>query len=138
MKRYELLDHTADIGIKAFGRDLPEAFGNAAYAMFDIITFTEEIKEKQSFDIQITAAHIEDLLITWLDELLFKYETERFLFKEFKIKDLSDTNLNATIFGEKVDLKKHEIKVEIKNVTYHQLKVEKTADGWELQVIFDL
>jgi SHS2 domain-containing protein len=138
MKRYELLDHTADVGIIAFGKTLPEAFGNAAYAMFDILTYAEEIKEEQSFDVQVTASDIEDLLVTWLDELLFRYETERLLFKRFTIKSLSDTSLNAIIFGEKVDHKRHEIKAEIKNVTYHQLKVEKTDNGWKLQVIFDL
>ncbi len=138
MKRYELLDHTADIGIIAFGKSLPEAFGNAAYAMFDILTNAEEIREDQSFDIQVSANDIGDLLVTWLDELLFRYETERIILKRFEISELTEKSLKATVFGEKVDLKRHVIKVEIKNITYHQLKVEKTSKGWRLQVIFDL
>ena len=138
MKRYELLDHTADIEIVAFGGDLPEAFGNAAYAMFDILTNVDEIKEIDSFDVRVSASNVEELLISWLDELLYRYETERFVCRRFVIDDMGDTDLHAAVFGEKLDPVRHEIKAEIKSVTYHQLKVEETDDGWKVQVIFDV
>jgi len=138
MKRYELLDHTADIGIIAFGRDLPEAFGNAAYAMFDILTDINRIRETDSFDLQVSASNIEDLLVAWLNELLYRYETERIVFSKFAIDDINDSNLRATVSGEKIAPDRHEIKTEIKSVTYHQLKVEKMDDGWRAQVIFDV
>ena len=63
MGRYELLDHTADIGIVAFGKDLPEAFATAAYAMFDILTDIDKIQETGSFELQISATNVEELLI---------------------------------------------------------------------------
>jgi SHS2 domain-containing protein len=138
MKRYELLDHTADIGIIAYGMDLLETFGNAAYAMFDILTDIDKIKEKDRFDLQVSASDVEELLVTWLDELLYRYETERVIFKRFVIEDMDETSLRAVAFGEKIDLLRHEVKLEIKSVTYHQLKVEKTDDGWRAQVIFDV
>jgi len=138
MRRYELLDHTADIGIVASGRDLPEAFGNAAYAMFDILTDTDKIREMDRFDLRVSASNIEELLVTWLDELLYRYETERLICKRFVIDDMDDVSLRATVFGEKLDPARHEVKLEIKSVTYHQLKVEKTDDGWRAQVIFDV
>ena len=138
MRRYELLDHTADIGIVAFGRDLPEAFGNAAYAMFDILTDTDKIREMDRFDLRVSASNIEELLVTWLDEMLYRYETERLICKRFVIDDMDDVSLRATVFGEKLDPTRHEVKLEIKSVTYHQLKVEKTDDGWRAQVIFDV
>jgi len=138
MRRYELLDHTADIGIIAFGKDLPEVFSNTAYAMFDILTYTNKIKEMGKFDLQVSASNIEDLLVAWLDELLYRYETERLICKRFVIDNMDDVSLHATIFGEKLDPDRHEIKLEIKSVTYHQLKVEKTDDGWIAQVIFDV
>lgn len=138
MGRYELLDHTADIGIIVFGRDLPEAFSTAAFAMFDILTNIEEIKEIGKFDIQVSASNIEELLVIWLDELLYRYETERLIFRRFAINSINDRNLSATVFGEKVNPARHEIRTEIKNVTYHQLKVEKIDDGWKAQVIFDV
>jgi SHS2 domain-containing protein len=77
MKRYKLIDHTADIGIVAFGKDLPEAFANAAYAMFEILTDVSKVDGKDSFELHVSARNQEELLVTWLDELLFRYETER-------------------------------------------------------------
>ena len=138
MGQYKLLDHTADIGIIAFGRDLPEAFGNAAYAMFDILTDMDRIEEADKSNLRVSASNTEELLVTWLDELLYRYETERFICKRFVINDMDDRSLSATVFGEKVDPARHEIKLEIKSVTYHQLRVEKTDDGWTAQVIFDV
>ena len=138
MKRYKLLDHTADIGIIASGEDISEAFGNAAYAMFDILTDVDKIKEKGSFEVQISAENIEELLVAWLNELLYRYETERIAFSKFVIDDINDSDLRASVSGEKIAPDRHEIKTEIKSVTYHQLKVEKIDDGWRAQVIFDV
>ncbi|MBD3183091.1 archease [Candidatus Poribacteria bacterium] len=138
MKRYEIIDHTADIGITAYGRDLPETFSNAAYAMFDILTEIDGIREIQSNDIKVSADDIQDLLIAWLDELLFIYETEYFLCRRTAIEYIDETSLKAHVFGEKIDPRRHDIKLEIKSVTYHQHKVEKTEDGYQARVIFDL
>ncbi len=138
MKRYKLLDHTADIGIIVSGKDVSEAFDNAAYAMFDILADIDKVEEIDSRDLQVSAGNVEELLVAWLDELLYRYETERFIYSRFVINDISDTNLSASVFGEKIDPARHEIKTEIKSVTYHQLKVEKTDDGWKAQVIFDV
>ena len=138
MKRYELIDHTADIGIIAYGKDLSEAFGNSAYAMFDILTNADKIDAKESFEIELSANDREELLRNWLDELLFRYETERILCGKFDIKKLDGNSLEATVFYEKIDRSRHEIKAEIKNVTYHQLEIKKHRDKWSAQVIFDL
>lgn len=138
MKRYEMIDHTADIGIKVFGKDIKEIFSNAGYAMFDILTDPKKIEKKEIFNIQVSANNIEELLVKWLDELLYRYETERVIFNEFIIDKISDTEINSTVYGERIDHRRHEIKTEIKNVTYHQLQVKKTDKGWEAQVIFDV
>ena len=138
MERYELLDHTADIGVIASGKDLPEVFGNAAYAMFDILTDIDGIEEANSIEVQVSATNVEELLVAWLDELLYRYETERFMGKRFVVKDMNDASLRASVFGEKVDPARHEIKTEIKSVTYHQLRVEKIESEWKAQVIFDV
>jgi len=138
MKRYKLLDHTADIGIIVSGRDLPEVFGNAAYAMFDILTNIDSVRETKSCNLQVSASDIENLLVAWLNELLYRYETERVVFSKFTVDDIDDKKLSATVFGEKIAPHRHEIKTEIKSVTYHQLKVEKTDGGWRAQVIFDV
>lgn len=138
MKKYELLDHTADIGIIASGRDISQAFGNAAYAMFDILTDIDRVKETDGLDLQVSAGNVEELLVAWLGELLYRYETERFICSRFVINDISDISLCASVFGEKISPARHEIRTEIKSVTYHQLKVEETDSGWKAQVIFDV
>lgn len=138
MKRYITIDHTADIGIIAFGKDIREAFSNSAYAMFDILSDADKIDGKDSFDIQISAKNQDELLIKWLDELLFRYETERILCDKFIINSLDDKNLDATVFYEKINRVKHEIKTEIKNVTYHQLEIKEDKGKWSIQVIFDV
>lgn len=138
MERYKLLDHTADIGIIASGKDVSEAFGNAAYAMFDILTDIGKIKEESSFEVHVSADNIAELLVVWLNELLYQYEVERFICRRFSINDIDETSLRALVFGEKIDPARHEIRTEIKSVTYHQFRVEKMDDGWEAQVIFDV
>lgn len=138
MKRYQTIDHTADIGIVAFGKDLKEVFVNSAYAMFDIITEADAIKPVEGYEFSLSAENIEELLVTWLDELLFKYETERILFGDFKINSLDEKHIEAIAVGEKLDRSRHVIKTEIKNVTYHQLRIERVNDIWEAQIIFDV
>jgi SHS2 domain-containing protein len=100
------------------------------------------------FDLQVSASNLEELFVTWLDELLYLYETERLICRRFVIDDISSRDMGdsphngkklcATVFGEKVDPARHEIKTEIKSVTYHQLRVEKTDNVWRVQVIFDV
>lgn len=136
--KYKLIDHTADIGIIAYGKDLSELFVNSAYAMFDILTDVGKINSNDSFEIQILAKSLEELLINWLDELLFRYETERIICDRFIINSLTDQNLSATVFYEKIDRRKHEIKTEIKNVTYHQLEIKKVRNRWQARIIFDV
>lgn len=138
INRYEMIDHTADIGIKVFGKDIAEIFSNSAYAMFDILTDPKKIQKKESFNVQVSANNIEQLLVKWLDELLFRYETERVIFNEFIINKISDANIDSTVYGEKIDRSRHEIKTEIKNVTYHQLQIREANNGWEAQIIFDV
>jgi SHS2 domain-containing protein len=138
LNRYKLLNHTADIGIIAFGKDLSEAFANAAYAMFDLITDISSIRKSEKSHIQVKANNIEDLLVAWLDELLYRYETERMIYSHFVVDNMSEQSLDAHVFGEKLNTERHEVKTEIKSVTYHQLKVAKTGETWEVQVIFDV
>ncbi len=106
--------------------------------MFDILTEPENVQKKESFNIQVSANDIEELLVKWLDELLYRYETERVVFSEFIINKISNTAIDSIVYGEKIDHSRHEIKTEIKNVTYHQLQVKKTDKGWEVQIIFDV
>lgn len=138
MKRYEVIDHTADIGLRAYGKNIEELFVNAAFGMFDIITELEKVAPAIFVEIQVEASGWEELLVAWLRELLFRYHSEEILFKDFEIEKLSKAQMKAKAGGEKIVAEKHELKTEIKAVTYHELKVERVGSEWVAQVIFDV
>jgi len=138
MKDYELIDHTADIGVKAFGTDLSEAFAHAAKAMFDIITDSSKIQAKGEYQIDLSADDMEQLLVDWLDELLFLQGAENLVFGEFEVRVNEEScSLSATVSGEEFDTEKHKIGMEIKAVTYHMLEVKKNVPCY-VKVLFDI
>lgn len=137
-KKYEIINHTADIGIKVYGKDLKELFANAAFGMFEIIARLENVKTKKLVKLNLKAPNIEELLVSWLRELLYQYNAKEILFKEFTIEQLSENQIEAKAQGERFDPQKHELKTEVKAVTYHELKVEQAKDGWQAEVIFDV
>jgi len=138
MEKYESIDHTADLGIKIRGTSLEQLFENAAYAMFDIMAELDKVNAKQFLEIEIQGEGMEELLIDWLRNLLYKFNGEEYLLKDFVVKEISEKNLRAKVGGEKLDLSRHSLKREIKAVTYHELEVKRTPEGWEAQVIFDI
>lgn len=135
---YEPISHTGDVGIVAYGRDLPELFAHAAWAMFDLMGDATTIRPQQYCQVQVTARDLEDLLVRWLSELLYLYETRRFLCCTFIFSCLEPQTLSATVGGEPLDEAQHRVDTEIKAVTYHQIRVEQYATQWQAQVIFDL
>jgi len=136
-KEFEIIDHTADIGIKAHGSSLKEAFSNAARGLFYLITELDEIEEILHRDVELTAFDQEALLVEWLNELIYLFDAENLLFKRFDIIKLSHTQLKASCYGEKVNSSKHKLKIGVKAATYHMLKVLK-SDGYQVQVLFDI
>jgi SHS2 domain-containing protein len=136
-KDFETIDHTADIGLRAFGVDLKEAFTNAARGMFSIITNLTLIREIITRELNVRAPDREVLLVEWLNELLYYFDTEGLLFKRFEIISLTDTEIKAKCHVEKVDRSRHEIVRSIKSTTYHMLQVKK-YDGFQVQVLFDI
>jgi len=138
MNKYETFNHTADLGVRVFGRTSEEVFANAAYALFDLMTDLSRVEEKLSFEVQLAAQDLEELLVRWLSELLFLRESRGGLFKKFSFSQLSPTALQAVARGEIFEPSRHDIKMEIKAVTYHQLEVKEKNGQWEARVIFDV
>ncbi len=136
-KDFEILDHTADVGIIAYGADMRQAFANAARALFSLITELDDVEEVLHWDIELTASDVESLLVEWLNELVYRFDTEGILFKRFDIIQLDNTHLKTRGYGEKVDSSRHKLKIGVKAATYHMLKVDKN-DGCRLQVLFDI
>jgi SHS2 domain-containing protein len=136
-KDFEILDHTADVGIIAYGADLKQAFANAARALFSLITEIDDVEEVLHQNIVVNAGDLESLLVAWLNELVYRFDAEGILFKRFEISQLDDTHLRARGYGEKVDVSRHRLKTGVKAATYHMLKVEKN-NGYRVRVIFDI
>ena len=139
MKTYEYIDHTADLGIRARGKTLQELFTNAAHALFETVAVLDTINPIEQTQINVEAESVADLMVAWLDELIFRHEVDEVFFKYVEIMQLSETRLSAHAYGEPADFAKHVVFTEIKSVTYHQLSVSQSADGeWTANVIFDL
>lgn len=146
-KRFEMLEHTADSGIVAFGESFEGLLENAAVGMFSIIADVDAVKPKQSIRIEVEADSHEALLVALLRELLFQHDARGLIFKDLKVEGISEFisehgerrfKLCAVAFGEPASETEAELHGDIKAVTYHGLKVEHDAEGWRAQVIFDV
>jgi SHS2 domain-containing protein len=137
-RKFRFLDHTADLGILVYGRNLEELFGNAGEAFFDIITDLRRVREDTEKTIRVESSSLEDLMVNWLGELLYLHDVDGLLFKSFSIDELNDGKMKARARGEAFQEERHVIKTEIKAVTYHQLQVKEERGGWMARIIFDV
>ena len=137
-KEYEFIEHTADLGFKAYGATLEELFGHSAEAFFEALVALDSVKETIERSIEVEADALDNLMVSWLAELLYLFDTERLLFKTFHVKRIKDNHLEANVRGEVLDPARHEIKTGIKAVTYHGLYVKEREGGWEARVILDI
>ena len=137
-KKYEQLEHAGDIRIKVYGDSLNELFVNAGYALFDIITDIKKIQPELTEYVEVSGIDSEELVVNWLSELNYLFLTEFKIFNHFEIEHLSDTELSATVLGQKFNPFHHKIKNEIKAVTYHDLQIEQIKNHWETKIIFDI
>ena len=139
MRPYEIISHTADIGIKAYGSDARELFMNAAGGMFDILIERKTAKRSaKKINIEKKAENIEELLVLWLGELLFLFSARYIVPDNYSIELFNDKSLRAEIGYHKLSVRTDTVLTEIKAVTYHGLSVKKTGTGFEAQVIFDV
>lgn len=134
MKRFQLIEHTADTGLIAYGNNLAEAFANAAYGLFSIIVEINKVRKVESRPVAVSAEDAEGLLFDWMNHLIYIFDVERLLFKRFDITEFTERNLKATCWGERYDPSRHQLKLGVKSATYHMLKVEKDR----VQIIFDV
>jgi len=136
MRRFQLIEHTADTGLIAYGNSLAEAFANAAYGLFSIIAELKKVREVESQPVTVSAEDIESLLFNWLNDLIYIFDVEHYLLKRFDISEFTETNLKATCWGERYDPSRHQLKLGVKSATYHMLKVDGGKN--RVQVIFDV
>lgn len=135
---FEIIDHTADIGIVAYGADMEEVFSNAALALLSLITNPESVEERLHLDVKVSAEDRGSLLVEWLNELIYLFDARHALFNRFGIERLTTSRLEARCYGEYFDPTRHEIKTGVKAVTYHMLQLDRNTDGYRAQVILDV
>jgi SHS2 domain-containing protein len=144
---FKIIEHPADTGIEVNAANIEDLFEIAAEGMFSIMCMTKGVGHELKKTIKLreaTELKFDDLLILWLEKLLYIHETSLMLFSKFEIKNLKigqgKSRLDAIIYGEKINLKKHEVLISIKAPTYHKLKVSCDASGerWSGRVIFDV
>ena len=140
--KFEFLEHTADVYVRAYGRTMEEAYENAALSMFETITDSKKIAQTQEETLDVEAEDQYALLYNWLEALLVKSETQNMLYSKFQIqnwKETADTfKFSAKIWGEKFDPAKHPQKVAVKAITYHRMVVIKEKESVTLEFILDI
>ena len=141
-EKFEFLEHTADIYVRAHGKNMEQAYENAALSMFETMTDTDKIDQIREEIVEVEAEDQYALLYNWLEALLVKFETENMLYSKFQITSWKETaetfKIIAKIWGEKFNPEKHPQKVAVKAVTYHRMVVIRELDKVVLEFILDI
>ena len=137
---YEFFEHTADVGAVVRGVTLPRLFENAARALFDLICDRRTVRPHRAVRVAVHGASLEDLLVRWLSELLFRLETDDMLFSTFSVDRVDRALLRArgTARGESIDRTRHALRREVKAVTYHQIRLVRGRSAWRVRIVFDV
>jgi SHS2 domain-containing protein len=136
---YELVEHTADTGILVRGDSMADLFERAAAALFDVMVDIDRVRPGDEAE-TVTADGIdrETLLVSWLGELLSRAMAKEFVYGAFEVVSIDDARVVGRVWGEPLDVARHDFRTEVKAVTYHHLLVSEDRDGWSARVILDL
>ena len=139
---YRILEHTADVALEATGQTMTEALANTALALFSVMVDLRGVRVRQWTEVEVHSTTPEDLLVDWLNELLYHSETREVLFRRFEMRGLTEAppgrRLRARCGGEPIDPSRHHLKLPVKAVTYHQARVRRRGNAFETRVIVDI
>src|SRR5689334_14738863 len=135
---YETFEHTADLGLRVEAPDLDTLFAEAAAGLFSmLVEDLGTVVAAQREDFRVAGDDLAFLLFDWLKELLYRFDVGHRLFSRFEVK-VGNDGLMASAWGEPLDRSRHEPAHEVKAITYHGLRVERTATAWLAEVIVDI
>jgi SHS2 domain-containing protein len=135
---YEIFEHTADLGLRVRAPDLASLFADAGRGLTSMIAANlDSIEPVREVPLRVSGNRRDDLLFDWLSEILYLFESEHLLLRQFEVQ-FDDNGLSATARGEPLDEIRHQLEHEVKAITYHGLKVEQTPEGWLAEVIVDI
>ena len=135
---FEILEHTADIGLRARGKTKAELFANAALALESIAVDLETVRPESAYPIAATGEDDQALLVNWLSEVLYYLDGGRVVMCRFQVDELERGSVRGRGWGEPWDNTRHRARVVVKGVTYHQLKLTKDSQGWCAEVFLDI
>lgn len=142
MKKFEWVDHPSDIGFRAYGHDICEAFENAALALTEIMADPDKIEAKGEISIELEAEDLKALLFDWLGFFLYLHDAEDLIASEFEVEEIAKENdefeLKAKAWGEEFDRERHGHGTEVKAVTYHMMEIERGPEKSSVQAIVDI
>jgi SHS2 domain-containing protein len=135
---FDIIDHTADIGIRVYGVDPGELYVNAVRGMFSLITDCRRVHAVATTELQVEGQDWPDLMVNWLREALYLWNGKEWLVRSAIIETIDEYRIRAMFEGEAFDPDRHLIQMEIKAVTYHQIEVKQRLTGWTAKIIFDV
>ena len=137
-KRYEELEHTADVRFRVFGCDLEELFENAAFALCDVMFRLPDVREDSALEVEAAGGDAEETLVNFLTEIFYRYDGEHFVTRRVEIQELSDTRVRSLLRGEPFDPLRHKVRVPIKAVTFYDVKITRDAGRYEVIITCDV
>jgi SHS2 domain-containing protein len=136
---YETFAHTADLGLRVRAATVNELFADAACGLTSMLVANlDAVRPVEEVHIELAGEALDYLLFDWLTELLYRFEAEHWLFGQFDVAVSDEGALSANCRGERMDVTRHQMDHEVKAITYHGLRVERTADGWFAELIVDI
>ena len=135
---YEMVDHTADLGVLLRGESLAALFAAAGAVLAELIVDPDGVAEREFREVSLAAASPEELMVRWLNELLYLREVKEFLWRTVEVETEDGTSLTARLKGERFSPERHAPRGGLKAATYHQLRISREDDSWSARIIFDV
>jgi SHS2 domain-containing protein len=135
---YEEFEHTADVGLRVWGRDLADLFEQAGAGFINVMIDAGSVRCRERYTIEVEAEGVEELLVAWLHEILFALDAEGFAPRSVAVECIEPGRVRGGLCGERFDPERHEVRQPVKAVTYHDLQVRTTAGGYEVSIVFDV
>jgi SHS2 domain-containing protein len=135
---FEILEHTADIGLRARGTTPEEMFTEAALALQSIVVETLDVEARSEYPIAAGGEDYESLIVNWLGEVLYYLDGQRVVFSRIQIERLSSTMVAARGWGEPRDAARHPPRLVVKGITYHELRISTSPGEWRVEVYVDI
>ncbi len=134
---YKIIDVAADVGLRAEGKTVEECFVNAGLGLYSLITDINLVKAEEKREISLSEETLEDMLISFLNELIFQFDAYGFIGRDIQV-EIKENTLKAAIWGESFNPEKHERKLLLKAATYHNLVLKRENSQWIAEIIFDI